>query len=730
MNTSILPRGSVPLKNNELIRNTNNVQYQNKYSNLTYKNGANSSNNQLKLTNTYNITSNNNGRYTIGKIQKLKTISSGTLLPSSRAKKFNRVIKNGAKIKNVDINNDYEDIRSEEDTESLSTNANLKKRNNLTNKNISKNEYLGNSTQNKIASTLEPQTINKVEGTQLMTATSEVAKPPIKMNIFATFINKILDKINPNINKREKQFDPYNNEEIMRPKTYFGELSSEISDRTIKNKNLNIQQNNLIKNTNNNNNLINKTTKTIIKNNNNKILNSKENELPKQIPKNSDPIKQPKNTIQKEPTLTSLESNLSSKFPISNAQIDKVSNNNESNLNYDKKSQSTTKKEDELKSKKSESKSSINKFPFQPLKDIMHSPKSKLSSNITFPNSNTYITQPSDTYLISHIGEHVQKEVQPIQLISDDIYNQKKNKGFRFCSELTQAGKEANGLIKTDQDTSLISLSVGGIIGFNIFGVLDGHGPHGHHASQFFRDYFVKNMINYTEALKLRGLKTSEGIYNELKYNKFSYIIDLFNNADLELTKQNPFDYTLSGTTCNLIFQFNKHLICFSVGDSRCILVYDKGDYTNQGIFPLSTDHKPNLPGEIERIKLSGGEVDTMRDMYGSPIGPPRVYKRGSEYPGLAMSRSLGDFQAKEVGVISVPQIIEYDINASTKFLVVCSDGVWEFASNEQVRDIGNIFYARNDAASFCIELVKFAMILWEQLDVIRDDITVVAVFF
>ena len=119
-----------------------------------------------------------------------------------------------------------------------------------------------------------------------------------------------------------------------------------------------------------------------------------------------------------------------------------------------------------------------------------------------------------------------------------------------------------------------------------------------------------------------------------------------------------------------------------------------------------------------------------MRYMYGSPIGPPRVYKRGSEYPGLAMSRSLGDFQAKEVGVISVPQIIEYDINASTKFLVVCSDGVWEFASNEQVRDIGNIFYARNDAASFCIELVKFAMILWEQLDVIRDDITVVAVFF
>ena len=190
------------------------------------------------------------------------------------------------------------------------------------------------------------------------------------------------------------------------------------------------------------------------------------------------------------------------------------------------------------------------------------------------------------------------------------------------------------------------------------------------------------------------------------------------------------FDYTISGTTCNLIFQFKKHLICFSVGDSRCIIVYDKGDFTNQGILPLSTDHKPNLPGEIDRIQLSGGEVDTMRDMYGNRIGPARVYKRGLDYPGLAMSRSLGDFQAKQVGVISTPQIVEYDINSSTKFLVVCSDGVWEFASNEQVRDIGNIFYARNDAASFCVELVKYAMILWEQFDIIRDDITVVSVFF
>ena len=45
--------------------------------------------------------------------------------------------------------------------------------------------------------------------------------------------------------------------------------------------------------------------------------------------------------------------------------------------------------------------------------------------------------------------------------------------------------------------------------------------------------------------------------------------------ADLELTKQNIFDYKLSGTTCNIVFQFNNHLVCLSVGDSRGILVFE-----------------------------------------------------------------------------------------------------------------------------------------------------------
>ncbi len=47
---------------------------------------------------------------------KKKLESSGVLVKSTRAPKYNRVIKNGKKIKNIDINNDCEDTMKDEDS--------------------------------------------------------------------------------------------------------------------------------------------------------------------------------------------------------------------------------------------------------------------------------------------------------------------------------------------------------------------------------------------------------------------------------------------------------------------------------------------------------------------------------------------------------------------------------------------------------------------------------------
>ena len=383
-------------------------------------------------------------------------------------------------------------------------------------------------------------------------------------------------------------------------------------------------------------------------------------------------------------------------------------------------------------SRKSSIRASRNKSPPQ----VVRTSDGKLKRTNTDCSGNSFYVKEdeekimSDETISNKLDAYLNKSIADTTSKPAKQESHKKGNGFRYYGQLTKAGRNQNGETKIDQDTPLVHLNVGDIAGFNLFGVLDGHGTHGHFVSQFCRDYFIRIMTKYAESCKKSKLTTPEMIYNELKRTNFAYIIDAFNKADAHMAQQKQFDYNFSGTTCNIVFQFNKNLVCASVGDSRGMLVFDEGDKKNNGIFPLSKDHKPDLPGEIDRIKSKGGVVEPITDSEGNKVGPQRVWKGGCNYPGLAMSRSLGDFQAKEAGVISTPEITEYTINRNAKYMIICSDGVWEFISNEQVRDMGNAFLMKNDVGGFCTELVKFAVHSWEQFDIIRDDITVVCVFF
>jgi serine/threonine protein phosphatase PrpC len=58
------------------------------------------------------------------------------------------------------------------------------------------------------------------------------------------------------------------------------------------------------------------------------------------------------------------------------------------------------------------------------------------------------------------------------------------------------------------------------------------------------------------------------------------------------------------------------------------------------------------------------------------------------QIPGLAMSRSFGDYIASTVGVVSDPEVTYFKVEFSKGFMVIASDGVWEFLSNERVCEI------------------------------------------
>ena len=318
-----------------------------------------------------------------------------------------------------------------------------------------------------------------------------------------------------------------------------------------------------------------------------------------------------------------------------------------------------------------------------------------------------------------------QKTASNIKSIKCEPCNNNKNNKINYYKNFsveTLPGKNF-GVTKINQDTPIVSVNINGVNGFNIFGVLDGHGSNGHYVSKFLGDYFIKSISNDKDILSCENL---DKIYQKIK----PILINLFLKADTALTKQG-LDVSFSGTTCVLVVQLGKKLLCANVGDSRAILIQHNKKLNNiPSIFNLSRDFKPDLPEEKKRIYKMGGVVDQMVDMNGMKAGPPRVWGRGKTFPGLAMSRSLGDFKGKEYGIISLPEIIEYTLDENSKYMVISSDGVWEFLSNENVMEIGNKFYEKNDAVGFTKKLVEISEGLWEQKDVIVDDITTIVVFF
>jgi serine/threonine protein phosphatase PrpC len=111
---------------------------------------------------------------------------------------------------------------------------------------------------------------------------------------------------------------------------------------------------------------------------------------------------------------------------------------------------------------------------------------------------------------------------------------------------------------------------------------------------------------------------------------------------------------------------------------------------------PLSEDHKPDLPQEQKRVEAMNGRVEPIIGPQGQYLGPARVWKVDEDTPGLAMSRSVGDGLAHSVGVSWEPEVKQLTMQQEDKFIVIASDGVWEFLSNENIGRIVWPFYLKN----------------------------------
>ncbi len=278
----------------------------------------------------------------------------------------------------------------------------------------------------------------------------------------------------------------------------------------------------------------------------------------------------------------------------------------------------------------------------------------------------------------------------------------------------TQAGNDPGGMQKDNQDSCVVKERLGGqdVI---FFGVFDGHGYDGGKVSQAV----------------VRSLP--ELIQNSESYKKGDFpeaFRQTFPEANEEVKAMQHIDTMLSGSTgITALVHGDGEMMIGNLGDSRCVIggVDSKGETYAKA---LSTDHKPTIPEEGERIlSCNGRTCPYICD--GEPIGPVRVWLMEEDMPGLCMSRSFGDEVAASVGVIDEPEITSHKCTPTDKYVLLMSDGIFEFIEDDELIQIVNQFAkAGNTPREVGRKLVREARRRWniEEDDVV-DDCTVIVAY-
>jgi serine/threonine protein phosphatase PrpC len=254
--------------------------------------------------------------------------------------------------------------------------------------------------------------------------------------------------------------------------------------------------------------------------------------------------------------------------------------------------------------------------------------------------------------------------------------------------------------------------------------VCDGHGVEGHFVSDFIKEILPYDM---SENLKFFNILTD----NEKEKEKiFDVIKETFINANEKLVSNEEINSLFSGSTCVSVIYTPEKLIVPNIGDSRAVLGRLINKETNEyKAIELSRDHKPTEKDEEKRILENDGRIQPFIED-GEFVGPQRVWIKEDEVPGLAMTRSFGDRMAATVGVISEPEIKEYIFNPNDKFMIIASDGIWEFISSQECINIIKEFYNNNDIKGCCEFLYQESSKRWLKEEEVIDDTTMIIVFF
>lgn len=249
-----------------------------------------------------------------------------------------------------------------------------------------------------------------------------------------------------------------------------------------------------------------------------------------------------------------------------------------------------------------------------------------------------------------------------------------------------------------------------------IFGVLDGHGPSGHHVSHCVQEHLPRFLLD--------KLKVSADDWTGSASAAFQ---DMTTKLGDVLGEQ----VATSGSTASVALLSRGvdgkgplRLRCAFIGDSAIVHGFSDPTTSSWEARQVSDIHRPDREDEYERILKVGGKVMASP----GPGMPPRLL---TQYLDLAMSRSFGDFYARDEGLVSEPEVPpEIILDESLDHIIlICSDGIWDVIPPMQAVQLVSKFKP-SESQKAVEKLVAKAQHRWQEQDFggVVDDITVILV--
>lgn len=273
--------------------------------------------------------------------------------------------------------------------------------------------------------------------------------------------------------------------------------------------------------------------------------------------------------------------------------------------------------------------------------------------------------------------------------------------------------KESNIVGKPNQDRCVCESPMRCSKSWHLFFVADGHGTDGHVVSQFVAETLPQCMQRLHSQRKLPAVSSRSKSSWLKAYVQF--IRDAIVDTNERLARSSSAGGVSEESGCTLCGMWVVHGvgIVFNVGDSRAVYVLGEGGPSVQ----ITRDHKPDDDREMKRIKKHGGHVARL-----SHDSPARLWhSKAMMAPGLALSRALGDFGAVPCGLTHLPAVSTTTFAGG--FIVIASDGLWDYLTNEQVAALSA---KKRSAKSYCSAIMQAALKASE--GGYRDDCTAVVV--